>query len=357
MVSGSGNGGGAGGGGSGTGGAGAAGGTTPMFQEWLEKLSTDGALTSSSSGQNIAEKVRTDLEKTWKKLEGSLVPQESAEIHKFCGKGSITWPAGSGAQPQYMEILCQALLEIKYFVSGVSRRRKLQDGKPTGYDEAPVIADFTEDKGEAFNRCIVGTVALSTIYGDHCKLMEVIEKVETNIGDKVDAQLIEHLKQGGKSGKPDLSKQLNKCSALTYNDLIVGKSVLGDTIKLWTKQKRDEGNSGPWRIKIPWSHWPSICNSGKQPAGDSTKQKEYLKDNASSMTDFMKLSSSTTQSSSAGTPSISDVLVNEDYTIPKDKLLTAFESVVQSASTVSSPNSLDVKTLMDSLTKLSQDQS
>ncbi|SBO28332.1 SICAvar, type I (fragment) [Plasmodium knowlesi strain H] len=139
-----------------------------------------------------------------------------------------------------MELLCQPILEIKYFMNGIKTERK---GHGDPKDIAPTIETLNE--AQRYSRCIVGAVALYTIYGDHCKLKDVIEKIEEEISPKVDEKLEGYLRKDG----GNLQNQLNKCEGIDIPTLLVGKALLQDKIKEWVREDRAKGKDegGAWR--------------------------------------------------------------------------------------------------------------
>ncbi|CAA9991383.1 SICAvar, type I (fragment), partial [Plasmodium knowlesi strain H] len=301
--------------------------TTPsagLLQTWLDEqvkgVIQGGATVTDPAerAKQFTEKMKADLVATWDVLAKWLERPESNEIHKLCDKGQ--WGGNSG-EGQYKKILCQAILEIKYFMNGVQRQKA--GGGSSGHDEPAEMTALTPD--EAFNRCIVGTVALSTIYGDHCKLNEVINEVQGEISSQVDIKLRDHLSKNKAGGS--LEQQLNKCSTMTYGDLVVGKSVLGNTIRAWTEGKRAlRMKAQGWRIKMPWHHWPNVCNQKKEPAQDDMKLKQYLRDNAQSMTTFLKLDNTNT-GQNRGLP-LAELLINSEIKLPDSTVQGVLEEIV-----------------------------
>ncbi|OTN65758.1 SICAvar type I [Plasmodium knowlesi] len=271
-----------------------AGGSSGLLQGWFEELLKDKDAADITS---IGDDLRKNLEETWKELSEWLVRQESTEIGNFCAD-TVKYP-GHAWKEQYMQVLCNAIAEIKYFMSGVETRRT-HEGSTS--DKPAAVTELTP--AQAYARCVVGAVAFSTIYGDHCHMGEAIKKVEGEFEDKIRG----HLK--AKDGKPDRSKQLDVCKEINTTDLIVGKALLSSTIKQWTKQKRDAGGpkTGDWKLGRQWHRWKNVCPQGK-PHDDTT-----------------------TPSSTPGQPSVSDVLVNDAYTMSPDTLREALSAAIQSAS-------------------------
>ncbi|CAA9987181.1 SICAvar, type I (fragment), partial [Plasmodium knowlesi strain H] len=294
-----------------------AGGSSGLLQGWFEELLKDKDAADITS---IGDDLRKNLEETWKELSEWLVRQESTEIGNFCAD-TVKYP-GHAWKEQYMQVLCNAIAEIKYFMSGVETRRT-HEGSTS--DKPAAVTELTP--AQAYARCVVGAVAFSTIYGDHCHMGEAIKKVEGEFEDKIRG----HLK--AKDGKPDRSKQLDVCKEINTTDLIVGKALLSSTIKQWTKQKRDAGGpkTGDWKLGRQWHRWKNVCPQGKPHDVAKNRARE---ENKNILTSFVKIGpqDTTTPSSTPGQPSVSDVLVNDAYTMSPDTLREALSAAIQSAS-------------------------
>ncbi|CAA9987535.1 SICAvar, type I [Plasmodium knowlesi strain H] len=298
-----------------------------FLQAWLQQLSSEGKLTGDAS--TIRENMKKDLEETWKKLSEWLLQQESNEIAGFCDKKNGMWPTNKGPQfwPWYMELLCNAVLEIKYFMSGIRAERL---GKDDAEDKAAVITRI--DDYEAYRRCIVGAVALSTIYGDHCGLTYVTEKVEGDIMERV------------KSTYSSRGVTFDTCKSITNADLVLGKTLLQDKIDLWTNERRRK-NDG-WRVGGQlWNRRNQRCRRGH---GQEENLQKQRKDNAKSMATFLKLDDSKNSGQNSAF-SLADVLIVGDMKLDEGKLEQVFQDAMEGGT--ASP---DVKKMMEKITNLSQ---
>ncbi|CAA9991374.1 SICAvar, type I (fragment), partial [Plasmodium knowlesi strain H] len=296
--------------------AGTTGGTMLMFEEWLKKVLKDGTLKADPGGEDIMATLKADLEDAWGKLSGSLTRQESYEIRNLCDKES--W-GGNAVEGQYKKILCQAILEIRYFMSGVETRRK--DGVQ---EDEVTVEDLTDE--EERRRCVVGAAALSTIYDDHCKLKDVIGVMEKNITSAVDTTLGDHLSKKNRS----LQDQLDKCKRITLEELILGRAVLRDTIKQWRVDRRNERKG--WRVGgTLWDDWKRVCPDGKPNANAEQMQKaqkEAKEANKSSLASSVKVGTATT-APTAGEPTMADILSNDDLTLELATIEKALEGVIK----------------------------
>ncbi|CAA9988364.1 SICAvar, type I [Plasmodium knowlesi strain H] len=310
------------------GGTGGTAGSGGFLQAWLQETLKNGGPsgTGLKTGQEIRDKLKNDLGKKWDELGVWLGRTESREIANLCKDvGKLVRGAGGGVV-FYLQNLCKGIAEIKYFISGVERARGMVGSHPATYDKKEVITPLT-DNDKAYARCIVGSVALNELYGDHCYMAEIIQKIT----DDVDRNLRNHLSSKHMAN-------LDKCKGLTDMDVLFGKSILGDTIERWKGMKRV--NNGPWRIWRPWEYWPKVCNEDKKPEGDEGKAKlqQQRKENASVMTTFLKVGDDDNRT--PGQPTIGEVLTNPDYTISQDTLKQIFQEEVERGGSFQVDNAL-----------------
>ncbi|SBO26571.1 KIR protein [Plasmodium knowlesi strain H] len=157
---------------------------------------------------------------------------------------------------------------------------------------------------------------LSENYGDHCYLGNAVD----HMMDKVEQEVGEYGDRGA---------TLNRCKGITTEQLIIGKSILGNTIKEWTKQKRDEAdkNSGSWRIKWPWKHWGLVCKQKRE----QPNLQQQRKNNAAVMTEFMKMKEDNTHSGQSSQPTLSEVLIDDKYKLKPETLERALAPLVNNA--------------------------
>ncbi|CAA9988015.1 SICAvar, type I (fragment), partial [Plasmodium knowlesi strain H] len=292
------------------------GGTTPMFQEWLQELSKKGTLTSSSGGQKITDKLKGELEEALKELGSSIADRwESYEVSLHCAEAWKLVEAGGQQKNDYLQELCKGIAEIKYFMSGV---KTVRTGQAATSDKGAEITKLTDDN--TYPRCIVGALVLSELYADHCHF----DKVIGHLGDKVDEKI--------KTGHTTAADNLDICKEVTKEDLVFAKSLLQNKIKQWTEGERKEGHDfRRWRIYKPWTYWQHVCGSGR---GDKAKLQQHRKKNAPSMTTFLKLNDNNT--SSRNEVSIEDVLADGEnkYTVQQDKLEEKLSKAIKNGSSV-----------------------
>ncbi|SBO26588.1 SICAvar, type I [Plasmodium knowlesi strain H] len=321
---------------------GAGGGSTSLMEAWLEKLRGDGKL--SGSAEDIREKMKEDLVTTWNDLKSWLAGQGSNEIAELCANagGSATGPPTS--EGEYLKNLCKGIAEVKYFVSGVRTKR---DGGGRS-DQAAEIEQLT--RAQSYARCIVGSVALNELYGDHCKLDSVIEYVSPQVQGKLE----------GTYSKSDA--ELKKCEGINANHLMLGKSILASAIKKWAEGDREKeekkvgGSKGTMRVGYVWGRWPYVCGGTAR-----QKQEQYLqglrKNNAKHMTKFLKVGNDNMSSGAAtdGKPTIGEILTEEGYIIPQDRIIKALQDSMQSDSTASTPSFDLTKAIMENVTKVAEE--
>eukprot|EP00366_Plasmodium_knowlesi_P003975 XP_002261472.1 SICA antigen [Plasmodium knowlesi strain H] len=311
------------------------------LEAWLQKLSQDGAFNGSSTGEDITATLRRNLQDEFDKLGKWMLVQESTEIGNFCMK--VNGWNGSTWEGQYMQVLCNAIAEIKYFISGV-RTERWKHGWST--DKQAEIT--TLSPAQAYARCIVGAVALSEIYGDHCNMKEAIEKVE----GALEIMLIDHLKSRG------LQNQLNNCKGVDVNALLIGKALLQGKIKEWTQEERDKGlKSGNWRVGRQWDErWPKVCMRGRRSGKEQMEaaKKDAKEGNREHIVNFSGLNNDNTQNKNTGF-TISDVLINDDLTLKQDKLDSIFSNLTLKEDGKVDINSLTKKIKDASDEKLTQE--
>eukprot|EP00366_Plasmodium_knowlesi_P003721 XP_002261218.1 SICA antigen [Plasmodium knowlesi strain H] len=289
-----------------------------LLEEWLQKLKENGKLTGSSTDE-------------FEKLSTWLVDrQESNEVAGLCKDVGKLVRGANGGVVFYLQNLCKGIAEIKYFISGVKKVRKYYGAAE---DNQATIEKLTDDK--AYPRCIVGTLALSALYGDHCYSGAVMDHLKNDV--KVENKI--------KDTHKDAIANLGICKKVTNADLMFAKSLLQSTIEQRTQQERKERQKNEnWRIYWPWSYRPSVC---KQPAKAGTTEheagrKKILQDNKKSLVEFTL--GKNTQSGSNASSTMEDILVNDDYTISGDTLTQALSSAISSGN-------VDVGKAIENVTK------
>ncbi|CAA9990923.1 SICAvar, type I (fragment), partial [Plasmodium knowlesi strain H] len=271
--------------------------------------------------------LRKDLEKTWENLKKWLMRWESKEIADLCGGVTWPWTGYTGAAIGVKE-MCKGVVEIGYFINGVEIERVGQ-GFPLDH-----AARITENMAaeEIFRRCIVGSVALTEIYGDHCGLKVVIEKIENGMNDKL-------------TGTHRVGSMFDKCKGVDLPALMVGKSLLHGRIKEWAAVNR--GGKGPARVRSPWTYWKQVCPPVKKE--EELAKKEAREKNKEKLTQFMGLNNGNTQNN-IGSVSIADVLTGDQFLLKQDKL----DAVLQSA--LKEGDKFDVNSLTQKLTKSTEEK-
>ncbi|SBO24645.1 SICAvar, type I [Plasmodium knowlesi strain H] len=311
------------------------------FRAWLDKHTNGAQATGTDAtekARKIEKKMKTDLEGEWKKLRESLERPGSMEISGLCADAKdLVDAASSTPESEYMQNLCSAIAEIKYFMSGIKSKRELTEkGTVMSNDEKVEKEDLTDE--QAYSRCIVGTVALRELYGDHCQMNGIIGQISSN----VDATLRGHLNNNAQG----LEHQLNKCEGITPTHLMFGKSLLASTIRGWAQGDREKelrkvgGSQGARRVGYVWRWWPRVCKKPKP--GDSEHdeaRKEILQQNKKSLVNFTL--GKNTQSGSNASSTMEDILVNDDYTISQEKLTKALQDSMQSDTAGSTTLALD----------------
>ncbi|CAA9989274.1 SICAvar, type I [Plasmodium knowlesi strain H] len=302
MVTGRSGGGGGGGGNGGTGGGSA----TPMFQEWLQQLSNSGKL---KPNENITEQLKEELMKTWKELEDRFKGTEAKELATICSKAGEVPTEGIGNGHHSMKTFCKGMMEVRYFISGLKSGNKNTD---------PVQVE-TVQAHEWYPRCIVGAATLSTIYGDHCKLGDVVQKVQGQMNSKLE----------GHKGK---GAELDKCKGLTDSDILFGKSILRDRIRSWAQADRGRANTDHSKNRAI-QRVGSVMLDRDNMCGTAEKQrKQQLKNNTKSMTSFLRIGDNA-EVGSSDSRNLFDVLVNDDLTLPPETLNNILTPIVNTAST------------------------
>ncbi|SBO20862.1 SICAvar, type I [Plasmodium knowlesi strain H] len=263
--------------------------------------------------------MRKSLIDTWEELEKWLTKQESNEIAGFCSQNTVQWPdvqPRGWRWPMYMELLCNAILEIKYFMSGIKTERVTINGVGTTDDVQATYEDI--DSAEAYRRCIVGAVALKEIYGDHCYLGEVVGKIESEIMNKVKS---EHSSRNG---------MFAECKNITDTEIMVGKALLGDKIRTWTNGKR-KSKLG-WRVGSElWKRMTQRCYQGNKgmgkPKHEATRE-ENLQKNKATMVSFSGMKDDV-NGKGPDSVSLADILTNDNYRLDTTTLENALQVAIK----------------------------
>ncbi|SBO28280.1 SICAvar, type I [Plasmodium knowlesi strain H] len=277
-----------------------------LLEEWMKAIVKNNAGgVASSDPEDIIKRMKDDLRTTWEKLGSRLKAQEAQEIRNLCFEG-VKWAGKKlSFEQQYMGDVCMAIAEVKYFMSGLKTRGKWK----------AVEVETPSEPHEWYPRCIVGSVALSEIYGDHCKLKEVIGEILQKVDRKIEDDY------GGKGAS------LSKCKGVGSTALIFGRSVLGDTIKSWTKARRDEKRGGGYRVGGLWDRWEHVCKQkGKTEAEKETKKKELRKENADTIVQFMKMGN--TNSGQNNAISLAQTLMDDNIKLSDDTIKGVLREMV-----------------------------
>ncbi|CAA9986112.1 SICAvar, type I [Plasmodium knowlesi strain H] len=341
--------GGVGGAGGGGGGGGNGGRSSSLMEAWLEKLKGDGEL--SGSAEEITTKLKKNLEDEWEELKTSLEQPGSTEISSLCASvGSLVEGVWTDQKEAYLKNLCKGIVEIKYFMSGVETKR--EDKGRGGKDETAQIKQLTD--AQAYPRCIVGSVALNELYGDHCKLDGIIGEISTTMNNKLRG----YPTQNGQSAED----QLNKCQGITKEQLFIGKSIIGNTIKLWAegdrakeerKKSRDQ-TGGALRVGYVWRYWPNVCG-GKGKQKEEQHLRELRRNNAKHMMSFLTVGDDNMSSGADtdGKPTLGEILTDDSYTVEKDQLNSVLSVLVEGST--GEVDTSKLPTLMQTLETISKE--
>ncbi|OTN68288.1 SICAvar type I [Plasmodium knowlesi] len=330
-----------------------------LLQPWLQKHTNVGTTVTGQDAATRASalttKLKEDLEKAWEKLKIPLSDGGSAEISGLCTDAKNLVGAGSGTEKaEYMQNLCKGIAEIKYFRSGVETKRTTGDqGRPTNQDGTPEITTLDDD--EAYARCIVGSVALNELYGDHCQMEGIIGEISSNVDNKLEGHLSKKVL--------DPQQQLNKCEGIDPKHLMFGKSLLASTIRNWVqgdRKKEDDWKKsgdprGAWRVGYVWRYWPNVCG-GKKNREDAQYLQQQRKNNAKHMTEFLKLGDDNISSKATadGKPTLEEILTEDGYTIPQDRIIKVLQDAMQNDS-AASPSFDLAKAIMENVTKAAEE--
>ncbi|SBO29543.1 SICAvar, type I (fragment) [Plasmodium knowlesi strain H] len=291
-------------------GGGSSGGSTSLMEAWMKKVledSTGGAPGSSlNSGKDIMDKLKEDLEKIFSDLQSRFTGVEAQELADMCFKAGELFDRSS-TYVRGMKTFCKGMMEVRYFISGLKSGTK---------KSAPVQVETTIEEHEWYPRCIVGAVALSTIYGDNCKLGEVIKKIDEEMKKKLGG----HKNNGAK---------LDKCKGLTNADVLLGKALIGGKIREWALADKARANidatknKAIQRVGSVMDDRDKLC---KQDQGYPSAHNQ-LKGNTNSMASFLGIVDSAKVENN-DSPNLFDVLVNDDLTFPPETLQEALAPLV-----------------------------
>ncbi|SBO28329.1 SICAvar, type I, pseudogene (fragment) [Plasmodium knowlesi strain H] len=298
------------------------GGSTPMWQQWMQEVLKDGNL---KPNEDITEQLKEKLMGTWDDLKKRLDTGELGEIAGICSvAGELVNGRVMKDADVSLKTLCKAMVQVRYFTSALKKGRSRS--------EVNVEGDIKPH--EWYPRCLVGMVALSEIYGDHCDLKGVVEK----LGNTVDEKLEGRLKRGANSSYPD------KCKSITSQDILLGKAILGNAIKTWVQDDRrkaeeydnarkaarasgekDPPNSSIGKMGGVVYDSESLCKGGgdRKSARTADEKKQQLKENTKSMAKLFGMNVDTTQSgaggSAGGNPSNPfDALIDDKLTLQQE---------------------------------------
>ncbi|CAA9986267.1 SICAvar, type I [Plasmodium knowlesi strain H] len=302
------------------------GGTTPMWQAWLEKwLQQNGATVTNggADGKSITEQLwKGELEDTFEELQvrlgkegknGKSIGQGGGEVAKFCG--DVTEEV-EGDDEHDMKKLCKGISEIIYFMNGI---------QPADNRYSKVIGAGTPkalSPASQYARCIVSMVTLFETYPPHCRFHYIMNYT----ADKIQAEA------KGKYGRA--GGTFDKCKNITAGDLIIGRTVLKDKIKQWVKEDwskaatNSKGGGALDRVGQVLQVSTAYC-----PSGTHGKTKEDLKKTLSvrekgTITRLLGMDSSKKD--------VLEVLMADDseHKLPESTLQTALTSAIQNGSSL-----------------------
>ncbi|CAA9987124.1 SICAvar, type I [Plasmodium knowlesi strain H] len=316
----------------GTTGTGTGGGTTPLWQEWMKQALTNGKLKKDG---NITEVLRARLDALFVKLKEELNTGEARETKGLCADMDQLVKRRMGNEDASLKVLCKGMVGVRYFVSGLKTQNK------------KVQVEQNIEDADWYPRCLVGMVALSEIYGDHCDLGRVINLFQT----QMDAELKGHLNKGSSSAH---SSYFDKCKNITPEDITLGKSILGSEIKTWVQEDKGRAkayetekkeydrlktkapaapgliapkNSSALRVGGVMHDADSLCKSSAGSERTSDERKQQLQKNTGSMAKFFGMNVGTTQGSSGNASNPFDALVDENLKLEQNTL----ENVLKTA--------------------------
>ncbi|ANQ08487.1 SICA antigen [Plasmodium coatneyi] len=181
-----------------------------LLTKWIRKHGMDKV-------DQFGDKVWADFKKIFDELIKRLQAQEPEEIMHLCG--SIPGWHDEVSTP-YKKELCKGMVLVKYFMNGIRGR---EQGKKT---EEPVVEKLTDI--EAYLRCLVGTLTMLELYGDHCKFGEI-------------ANYIMELMKGTLSAY-HLDGKYEKCTEVDAGSLTIGQKILGNEVKKWAQVVKRGGD-------------------------------------------------------------------------------------------------------------------
>ncbi|ANQ07731.1 SICA-like antigen [Plasmodium coatneyi] len=164
------------------------------------------------------------LGKMFDNLMGTLGPGEEKEIATSCATGmkengeKIT-PWGNTEKE-----LCKAMIKVMLYTNGLTQKLAVRD-KVAGEDEVTT-----------YLRCLVGTITLIELYGQHCLFGKVLPHVSRVV------------KQSVQDNK--LSMTENMCYNLNLEEAKVGGKLIGATIKKWVQNEIKKGNSANGKNRV-----------------------------------------------------------------------------------------------------------
>ncbi|CAA9991235.1 SICAvar, type I [Plasmodium knowlesi strain H] len=323
-----------------------------LLEEWMKKvaqttLGPNGSAGTTITGGQIMTELKNDLEKAWEKLQASLTQAEAKEMTTLCGADVAQFVErkfGGGknlGRNEHVKDLCKAVVELRYFTAGGGTIVNRGLNFDTGIKEH-----------EWYPRCIVGAVALSAIYGDHCHLKDVIDHISRNVENKL-------------QGHPQARANLNMCKDIKTEHLIFGRALLHKRIKEWAQGKRNDAMSGDdhkyeasgYRVGKLWrDKWQKVCKKTGGNQDEEQAKKEYLKENADSLASLVKVGPPDAVSNSTpGEPTMGQVLTNDSYMMPEEKLTEALQALVDNSTGGVTVDSSKLSTLMQTLETFSKE--
>ncbi|CAA9991380.1 SICAvar, type I (fragment), partial [Plasmodium knowlesi strain H] len=302
--------------------------STGLLEEWLKKVEADATqalqnMEPKEKAKQITESMKKSLQEEWEKLRARLKVGESLEIKDICSKDKTWSGINLGPTGMYKVDLCKGVVELRYFTAGLKK-------KDESTRQTEVENSITETQW--YPRCLVGAVALSEIYGDHCQLKEIVDEISREVEEK----LRTHWSNDG--------TVIKKCEGkVDGTTLMLAKALLHDQIEQWTRENRKPGSANAWRVRMPWHYWQTVCKQGALASkSEHERKKHYLQENKDTVGSFLNIGSGSDRAQ------LMEELIKEEDILTFDDLQTVLEkSMSNGAGGTATP--LDFSTIMKNL--------
>ncbi|ANQ06077.1 Pvstp1 [Plasmodium coatneyi] len=173
-----------------------------LIKEWVDNQGPCG----QGKIWDYIQKIFTDMVDTF--------PSQERPVNTICaGPNRKDGKPFSNNQKEY----CKALLKIILFMNGLTQNIQY---RVTNKDRREGVG--------AYLTCIVGTVTMFELYGEHCWFEEIMKYISEKIGPELQ--------------KKNIPDKRGICNSINVKETTIGTQLVGTKIKKWIEEKKEKND-------------------------------------------------------------------------------------------------------------------